>query len=62
MAQVIARLNKRTGELELEVNGVKGEGCLDITRFVHDNMDVVREEQTAEMWDTADLPDYVENM
>jgi hypothetical protein len=62
MAQVIARINKKTGDIEFEVNGVKGEGCKDITQLLAQELDVYKEEDLAELYEGSELPEFVENM
>jgi hypothetical protein len=62
MAKVIARINKRTGDIEFEVNGIKGSSCKDITTLITQGLDVYKEEEKPEMYEVSDLPDFIENM
>ena len=62
MAQVIVKINKRTGNLDIEVNGIKGSSCTDITDFLTQNMEVTKNEKTQEFWEVSELPEYIDQM
>lgn len=62
MAKVIARINKKTGNLELEVAGVKGESCKDITSFLSQHLDIYEEKETDEMYEVEVENEFIENM
>ena len=62
MAEVKARFNKKTGNVEFEVNGIKGVACKEITDVLAQEVDVYDEEEKAELYETVDNPDFVENM
>lgn len=62
MAQVIVKINKKTGDLDIEINGVKGSQCTDITEFLAQNMEVTEEKKKDSYFEVSELPEYVENM
>lgn len=60
MREVIVKINKKTHERIVEVNGVEGGSCLDITSKFFENEDV--ETEMKEEAYEQELPDYIENM
>lgn len=62
MAKVIIKINKKTSNLDIEVDGIKGSQCTDITDFLAQNMEVTKEEKKSEYFEVSELPEYVENM
>lgn len=62
MAQVIVTINKRTGNLDIEIDGIKGSSCTDITDFLTQNMEVTKEEKKSDYFSIEELPEYIENM
>jgi hypothetical protein len=55
-------IDPRTGEVTYEVEGMLGGKCTDITSVLSANKKVVSEELKNEYYDSADLPDYVDNL
>ena len=53
--QVIVRINPKTGERTIEVNGVEGRSCEEITEALMRNNEV-KEHQYSEEYD---IPDYL---
>ena len=62
MSKVIVRINPKTGDIEFEVNGIKGAGCKDITNILKNSWTVYEEKDKPELYEELELPDYVENM
>lgn len=61
MAKVVVKFDKKTGDFEVEVNGIPGVRCKDITELLTQGLEVVEEQETEEMY-ISELPDYIENM
>jgi hypothetical protein len=61
MAKVIARIDKKTGNISFEVNGIAGASCKDITDLLSSDLEVLSEEDTEEMYATNELYEEVEN-
>lgn len=59
MAQVIVQINPKTQEVTLEVNGVKGSKCTDITAAIVQNNEVLDQYVTEEYHTPEELPDYI---
>lgn len=59
MEQVTIRINKKDASFEVEVNGVQGSGCEDITAALTQNNEVLESQVTAEYHEEEELPDYV---
>lgn len=49
MQEVVVTL--KGGEVQIEVNGVKGEKCTDLTALFTKDMDVTHEEKTGEFYE-----------
>ena len=47
MATVIVKINKKTGNFEIDIDGVKGSSCTDISDFLAQNMDITKEHISA---------------
>lgn len=59
MPKITVQIDPKTQEMTLEVNGVKGGKCTDITAALVQNNDVVDQQFTEEYHVPEELPDYI---
>jgi hypothetical protein len=59
MAKVTVQIDPNTQEVTIEVNGVKGGKCTDITAALLQNNEVVDQQYTEEYHTPEELPDYI---
>lgn len=59
MPKVTVQIDPKTQELTLEVNGVKGGKCTDITAALLADNEVVDQQYTEEYCVPEELPDYI---
>ena len=49
-------INPATGEIEFEVNGVRGTSCTDITKLLSKGSEILQEQLTQEYYTPEELP------
>jgi hypothetical protein len=62
VAKVIARINKKDGTIQFEVDNVIGSSCKSITELLAQGIDVYKEEEKDALFLEAEEPEYIENM
>lgn len=61
MAEVIAKINPKTGERTYEIQGVTGESCSDITSLLIENNEQLDHQYTEDYCVPDVLPEYAED-
>ena len=59
MAKVTVKIDPNTQEVSVEVDGVPGNKCTDITAALVENNQVVSQQLTEEYHTPEELPDYI---
>jgi len=62
MIKVHAIINKKTGQVEFEVEGVVGGRCTDITKVLQQGHEVQEEQYTEEYYTPSEQPAYIEDL
>lgn len=59
MAKVTVTINPKTNEVKYEVEGMPGGACADLTKQLMQANEVLEYQETSEMCEVEELPDYV---
>jgi len=61
MEKVTVKINPKNQEFEVDINGVQGADCLEITKNLLESNEEISQQLTAESVTPEYLPDYVED-
>lgn len=62
MIKVHAIINKKTGQVEFEVEGIAGGRCTDITKVLQEGHEVQQEQFTEEYYSPSEMPAYIKDL